>query len=182
MSMGRDEYDFEKIEGIEIKNRVKIVGIVFDKNLSAGDIKENWEIRIEKIKKIVKLWMKRNLSIIGKIQIIKTFLLSQFIYILQSLFIKKGVLDEINTIFYRFIWKRDSIDKKAWERVRRSVLCSTKEKGGLEMINLHEFHNSFLINWACKLLNDEEDEWKMIPLFFLQKIGGERLSLRVRLL
>jgi len=107
MCMGDDLNNFDKIENISCKEKVKIVGIVFDKNKSAGEVSENWETRIDKIKRIVKSWMKRNLTIIGKIQVVKTFILSQFVYILQGIYVKKQIIDEINTILYRFIWKRD---------------------------------------------------------------------------
>ena len=173
MCMGREINNIEKIEGIVCKNQVKIVGIVFDKYKNAGEIKENWENRIKKIKRIVKQWMKRNLSVIGKIQVIKTFLLSQFVYVLQSILLKKEILDEINTILFRFIWKRDSIDKKAWERIKRNVLCNPKDKGGLDMIDLHAFQNSFLTEWACKLLDKEEDYWKRFAFSFYERMGGE---------
>ena len=117
--------------------------------------------------------MKRNLSVIGKIQVIKTFLLSQFVYVLQSILLKKEILDEINTILFRFIWKRDSIDKKAWERIKRNVLCNPKDKGGLDMIDLHAFQNSFLTEWARKLLDKEEEYWKRFAFSFYERMGGE---------
>ena len=79
---------------------------------------------------------------------------------------------EINTILYRFIWRKDSIDKKAWERVKRIVLCNRKEKGGLEMINIQTFQNSFLIHWACRLLDENSEDWKIIPTETFKPLGG----------
>ena len=83
--MGNTLSDENFIEGIELTNKVKIVGIIFANDKAANEIKENWEARIAKIKTIIKSWMKRNLTIIGKIQVIKTFILSQFVYIMQSI-------------------------------------------------------------------------------------------------
>ena len=134
MLMGRNNAEFNEIENIKIVNQVKIVGIIFNKYKSASEVKENWEGRILKIKKIIKAWMKRKLTIIGKIQVIKTFLLSQLVYVFQSISIPRNIIDEINSIFYRFIWKKDNIESKAWERVKRNVLCNKKQNGGLEMI------------------------------------------------
>ena len=87
-------------------------------------------------------------------------------------FTKNEVLDEINTILYRFIWKKDTINTKAWERVKRIILCSAKEKGGLEMINLHNFQNSFLIEWACKLIKNRNENHFSFAKSFFEKIGG----------
>ena len=170
--MGNAVFDADTIEGIEVKTNVKIVGIIFAKDKAANEIKENWEGRLEKIKKIIKSWMRRNLTIIGKIQVIKTFLLSQLVYIMQSILINNEIINEINTLFYRFIWKKDTIDKKAWERVKRIVLCNAKVNGGMEMINLHVFQKSFLLDWACKLLKEDQEDWKTIPISFLKSLGG----------
>ena len=172
IQMGNVELLQDQIEGIDVKKEAKIVGIVFSKYKSASDINENWEGRIEKIKKIIKDWLKRKLTIIGKIQVVKTFLLSQFVCIIQSLSLKSKILDEINTLFYRFIWNKNSIDTKAWERIRRNVLCNPKEKGGLDMINLHNFQKSFLIEWACKLLKEKNGSEMSIALYTFEKIGG----------
>ena len=172
MLMGRQNDPHEDVENIKFENEVKIVGIFFRPDLSAKEIEKNWEGRIKKIKKIIDQWMRRKLTIIGKIQIVKTFLLSQFVYVFQSISIPLNVIDEINTILYRFIWKKNNLDRRAWERIKRKVLCNSKEKGGLCMINLKKFQDSFLLNWACRLNSEKEDDWTQIPRYFLQSIGG----------
>ena len=172
MVMGRHNNTQENFESIKVEDEVKIVGIFFRSDTSAGENKKNWEGRVEKMKKIINTWMRRKLTIIGKIQIVKTFLLSQLVYVFQSIAIPSKVIDEINTILYRFIWKKNNLDKKAWERVKRKVLCNSKEKGGLCMIDLKKFQDSFLIEWAVKLLTEKNEKWTHIPNYLLQKLGG----------
>ena len=46
----------------------------------ASGVEENWTGRVENIKRVINAWEKRNLSIAGKVCIIKTFLISQFVY------------------------------------------------------------------------------------------------------
>ena len=47
----------------------------------------------------------KNLSIVGKIRIIKTFLISQLVYIMQALFIPDHVLTDINRLqLYECTW------------------------------------------------------------------------------
>ena len=62
------------------KKQIKILGIYFSNNKQASDIHENWSKRLSQVKSNVLRWQKKNLSIIGKICITKTFLISQFIY------------------------------------------------------------------------------------------------------
>ena len=66
-------------------DKIKILGIVFENGKRAIDIDENWTGRIEKLTRIIQLWRKRDLSIMGKILIVKCFLVSQLIYIMQSI-------------------------------------------------------------------------------------------------
>ena len=169
---GKKNPEEELVENIKIVDKVKIVGIFFSNEKCASELKENWEGRIQKIKSIIKNWMKRKLTIIGKIQVVKTYILSQLVYILQSLILPDVILNEINTILYRFLWKKNNLDTKAWERVKRSVLSNDRKFGGLDMINLIDFQKSFLILWAGKLCDEKDEEWKIIPKNFFKGVGG----------
>ena len=57
---------------------------------------ENWTGRIEKLTRIIQLWSKRDLSIMGKIVIVKCFLVSQLIYVMQSIGLPEKVLIDVN--------------------------------------------------------------------------------------
>ena len=95
--------------GIRFVNRIKILGIYFSNEMKVSQIPENFEPKIDQLKRICSLWSKRNLSILGKITILKSFGLSLFIYTMQSIGISDEKLQEINTIFFRFIWKKDTM-------------------------------------------------------------------------
>ena len=55
-------------------------------------------------------WSRRNHTLLGKCVIAKTFLLSKVAYILQSLSLPEEVLNEIDTILFRFLWKNKDIN------------------------------------------------------------------------
>ena len=65
-------------------NQIKILGVRVQNNKQIHEIPENWESGIIKCKNIIKLWANRNVSIIGGITIAKTFLLPQFLYLMQA--------------------------------------------------------------------------------------------------
>ena len=69
-------------------------------------------------------------------------------------------------MFYKFIWsnKRD--------KVNRSVMCNTKNNGGLKMINLSFFCNSLKCKWVKQLLDDSFKPWKVLFTYELKKYGG----------
>ena len=61
---------------------------------------------MENIKRIINAREKKKLSIAGKVCIIKAFLISQFVYILQVLVVPDPVLTQVNRILVRFLWRK----------------------------------------------------------------------------
>ncbi|KAK3100198.1 hypothetical protein FSP39_016048 [Pinctada imbricata] len=72
------EDDFEEIDW-ESK-LIKALGIYFGKDCEIA-INENWERKIVKIEKIITAWFKRKLTMIGKIQIINSLIISQLTHL-----------------------------------------------------------------------------------------------------
>ena len=54
----------------------------------------------------------------GKIVIVKCFLVSQLIYIMQSVGLPEKVLIDVNRLFYKFIWQKRFSNRKAFEKVK----------------------------------------------------------------
>ena len=135
------------------------------------DISENIEPSIEKLRRLCSLWSKRHLSIIGKITILKAFGLSLFIHLMQSIGISEPKLKEIQSICFRFIWKRDYNEKRAYERVKRNIVCLEKDKGGLNMFNIADIQKSFYLNWALKLWKTDSN-WTSLPRLIFRRVGG----------
>jgi len=73
-------------------DKIKILGIVFAPGKMAKKIEDNWEKRVTNLLTMIKEWCKRDLSIQGKIIVIKTFLISQFTYVMQSVGLPKPIL------------------------------------------------------------------------------------------
>ena len=165
--------------GIKCVNSIKILGVIFSNENASINIKENFDHKISKLERICNLWEKRNLTLFGKVTILKTFGISQFIYIMQSIGISDENLVKINRILFRFIWlTKTNNGKKVTEKVKRETVCSMLEEGGLNMIDIKKMQDSFLLKWADKLLvnkDDTKDEiysWKTIPILVFKPVGG----------
>ena len=126
---GSSSLDGKTENQIEFVTSLKILGIYFSKQHPAGNMEVNWETKIEAIERTLNLWSKRNLSIIGKIQIIKTLIISHLNYVMESISIPMPVLSDINRRLFRFIWRKRYTNKRAVEKVKRTVICSPYEKG-----------------------------------------------------
>ena len=83
------------------RGKVYDLGVLF----STSEINEsniNFREKIEKIKKIMSSWSARNLTLLGKIVILKSLVVSQIVYLLSSLPSPPGVSKEISFSFILF--------------------------------------------------------------------------------
>ena len=132
----------------EVVDKIKILGVVFENGKRAIDIDENWTGRIEKLTCIIQLWSKRDLSIMGKIVIVKRFWVSQLIYIMQSTGLPEKVFIDVNRLFYKFIWQKRFSKRKAFEKVKMVIAEGNLEDGGLKMVNVVHLQKAFYLQWV----------------------------------
>ena len=159
-------------EEIFFYDRINILGIQFSSKKSASELEENYNPKIDAIEKMLKQWTKRDLTMLGKVQIIKTFGISQLTYLMQSLSIPSEVIKRINQMFFRFIWKKRFSNTRAFEKVKRKVLYNKLEDGGLNMINLEHIQDAYLLQWSERLLTGDNEIWKIIPRWLFQPLGS----------
>ena len=155
----------ESIEGISWSNSdVKILGVYFGQN-NDKVIEKNWSPKIAKIENLIKVWKTRNLTVFGKITIIKAFLVSQIIYNAQMILMPANIVKKINSLLFSFLWncKKD--------KVKRKAVCMNYELGGLKMVNLDFLLRSFLLKWVLYYLSSVNSKWKSIIDGFFCKIG-----------
>ena len=160
--------------GIKFVNKIKILGIYYSNELPASSIVDNYEPKIAQLERVCALWGKRNLTIMGRITLLKAFGISLFIYLMQSISIKMELLERINKILFKFIWKNNSnsSNKKVIEKVKRDTMCSGYEEGGLNMIDIFKMQHSFLLKWVDRLNDDIQCSWKAFPISFYKEVGG----------
>ena len=143
------------------------------KVVDARNIEDNFNNKITEIQKTLSTWMRRKLSILGKITVIKSLCISKLIHIIQSIGFSEKFLNKINSLFFKFLWQKEIDGKKRIiERVKRKTLCNGKGEGGLNMLDLVSFQNSFLLRWAELLMDPEHAEWKKAALRALLPVGG----------
>ena len=126
---------------------------------------------MEMVERIIAQWAKRNLSMSGKLCIIKTFMISQFVYPMQALIMPQHIITKLNTILFRFLWKRKYSNKKAFEKVKRIVICNSREEGGIQMINMEDMQTSFLLAWIANLNESGSEKWRILPIWTMNSLG-----------
>jgi hypothetical protein len=133
-----------KYRGTELtlhdQDQVTICGICFsnDQNISH---KKNVDDKIIKLERQLNIWRQRNLTLQGKILIVKTFGLSQLTYSMQSTLFSINDLRRIDDIIFRFIWNAKG---RVVHKIKKSILMSDKSEGGLNAPNIEEIYNAIV--------------------------------------
>ena len=155
------QVDFAKHNVCEI---IKILGVHFGYDLKQRDTL-NYRQTLKDIKKSINMWKWRGLSLIGRIQIIKTFAIPKLMYRASVITISKELIKEANSIFYSFIWNGK-------DKVKRHALLSDFKKGGLKMLDIESMIKAKRVICLKKFTEDYQSPWKAIFAKLLSPIGG----------
>ena len=147
----------------------KLLGIKYEMN-NDNHYKINFTDKIAKLKKLLEDWYFRNLSIMGKVTVVKTLALPILVHIFTVLPNPPDcVFKDIDTVIYRFIWN-GKIDK-----IKRSVLITIYENGGLKVPNAKLFAESLKLTWLKKVFDvNNSNPWKILLIDEIEPYGGEK--------
>ena len=95
--------------------------------------------RIENIENIVKSWNKRKITVIGRVTIVKSLMISQIVHLLMVVTVPEWVKTEINTLIFKFYWGGY---KEGIEKVKRKILIQDISEGGIKMIDINSFQKA----------------------------------------
>jgi hypothetical protein len=89
--------------------------------------------------------------------------------------VPKGYIQTLKNIVYELLWK----GKK--DPVKRSVLSNDYLEGGLKMTNIDTYIKALQIKWILRLLENSNENWKIIPQKYFEKIGENFLIFNMNL-
>ncbi|KAL9965225.1 hypothetical protein ACROYT_G028996 [Oculina patagonica] len=84
---------------------VYALGVHFNYNNEASQ-KKNFLEKLGPLKKTLSIWSRRDISIYGRINIVKTLALSKLVFICSVMGTPKNFAKEVNNIVFDFIWKQ----------------------------------------------------------------------------
>ena len=165
MWLGSNRFNNTKPLGILWQDRpLRVLGVHFSYDQEACD-KLNFIEKIDKAKRIINMWLGRNLTLYGRAQIIKTFVTSQFLYASSVIHTPVEVIKDINKVIFNFIWRTKT------ERLKRTVLISKIEDGGLQVPDFQTMLNAARLKWIQKLSQNTEAPWKTILEKYLDNLN-----------
>ena len=86
-----------------VTDKLKALGVWISSDPMVS-MEANHNENLLKIRNCLSCWEYRRLSLLGKIVVLKSLIASQLVYILSPLPTKHASLDDINNMFYGFLW------------------------------------------------------------------------------
>ena len=156
--------------GYQVVNKFTMLGITFDNKLEEMD--KNWDKVIVKMQKITRFWNIFNLSVVGKINITKCFILPQLNYVGSICTPSNDIINIIEDIITKFINYNSNISKeKIFSPTNQGGLGIPQVAVFLKSLDILLFKKSLQINdtWPkeiqnCALVYDN-------PLYFIDNLN-----------
>ena len=110
---------------------MEILGVHFSCNKYL-ELDQNVCEHIVKINNILKLWCMRQLTLEGRITVLKSLTVSKVIHLLPVTKLHNNTIDLLHKIQKNFLWQ----EKKG--KLKHSTLWNGYEKGGMKNVDLRE--------------------------------------------
>ena len=147
------------------KEPVSALGVFFSYNQESAN-RLNFGKKILNLQKTLNNWQRRNLTLYGKINIVKTLGISKLIYSASVLPVPDHYIQEINKLIFNFIWAGKP------PKIKRNTIIGKKKDGGLKMCDFKIMEKALKIAWIDRIQDESQASWKIIPNQFFHKNGG----------
>ena len=147
------------------KDSVNALGIYFSNSEKVSN-KLNFYEKLDVLEKTLNNWKRRKLTLLGKINIVKSAGLSKLIYNSSVLPVPKNFCEQVNKITFNFIW-----DNKI-AKIKKNTIIGERKNGGLNMIDFTLMNKALKSIWIKRLHLSENSAWTVIPNEATLHLGG----------
>jgi hypothetical protein len=166
MWIGKDRNSTQTPVDVKWVKEVHALGIFFSYDTDSV-VQKNFMDRAKEFERILNMWSQRDLSLIGKITVLKSLAFSKVTYQSGTLTTPAEFIKTIIDIAYKFVWQNKP------EKIKRSTLIADYDKGGLKMLEIGSFLKAQKAIWVKRLSTPDNASWKAAPKFYLQQFLGE---------
>jgi len=136
-----------------VKDHIKSLGVLIYDTI-AETLTVNYAIAQSNLENVLKLWSKVNMSLLGKVTIVKSMALSKLNYLLNVLPApNQSIITDIEQKCYKFIWDNGP------DKIKRKTMIAPIEQGGLGMEDLPSRIAAIKLSWILKIRN-HAGNWK----------------------
>ena len=164
--VGKDRHNGEKTNDIHWADKsIRILGIHFSYDQEVVR-KLNFDKRLDEIKCTFLRWKNRGLTLIGKFQLLKTFVMSKIMYIVSNIEIPDDFVKEVEKLMFQFIWKGP-------DKISRATMIADYTEGGLKFPKLKCMIETQLVKWIQRYYTESDHQWKLFFDHYSKRFGGK---------
>ena len=167
LQIGKREWNIKPLKLKNEKEKVYSLGTWFYKDPTVT-VHENQVIKLEEFKKILKQWQHRNLTLHGRIMVLKSLALSKLNFLFSSMETTKDLVEECQKHVNSFIWKNKP------PKLKSSVSMKDYADGGIKIPHIFSYVKASKAIWAKRMLH-ENDNWVQYIKTFLPNISLKHL-------
>ena len=165
--LGSSHKNLEILDINKVNEPIKILGIYFTYDQHKS--KElNVDLTLKSIKKSLNCWQWRNLTLIRKIQLVKTFAIPKLMYRASLISFDKEIIKSINSVIFNFVWKGK-------DKIKRLALINEYEDGDLKMPHTESLIATQRTGCVKRYFDDSASPWQVFLSHYLKNVGSEFL-------
>ena len=88
----------------------------------------------------------------------------------------KQIINELEKIQKAFLWKNST------RKIKHETLCNDHKAGGLKNVDIPNIIIALQCSWIKRLYDNSFNEWKLIPLYLIEKSFGRSFKFHSDLL
>jgi len=120
----------------------------------------------EKFKSVLSVWKMRNLTLYGKVQVVRSLAMSQLLYVYSKIPVPKTFTSKVEKEIVRFIWHGRK------PKIKYRTLIGDLDKGGIRLPDLETIIQTNRVGWALKMMENTSCYWKCFAKRIFKTVGG----------
>ena len=129
----------------------------------------NFEEKLATLKKVLNPWISRNLTLIGRICIVKALAIAKLVYNPSVLTVPTNFAEKVNDICFKFIWNFKP------DKIKRHTIIGPVDKGGLNMVDFNMVAKSLKAAWVKRLCVGDSSKWCSLFSSVTFQYGGRSI-------
>ena len=150
------DFDALQVPVLQAGQTTKYLGFKIGPTFTDRDL---WIECAAKLTATLAQWTRRNLTISGRITVIRLLATSKLWYIAYMVSPPEDILAQMDRAVRRFLWKGAMSGP-----VKSSVCLAPRSSGGLGMIDIASTISGLQLSWLRRLLDSSDGKWKDLAL------------------